>query len=210
MAAGLNGSSQALSIASTSAFAFSGDLTVAALVSLSGLNANTSASYVSDFRASGQTNNFTLGVINISGSGKMYGFGGGVDATGSTTLALNTTHSLVWRRSGTGVRYFANGLDNGGFTTSYSQSSSPCVIGARYTQAVEFVNGSIAEFAIWNAALSDSEIVALSRGFTPDQIRPQSIQFYAPLVRSFVDMRGGLTITNNNDATVATHLRIIT
>jgi len=75
---------------------------------------------------------------------------------------------------------------------------------------VLFLNGSIAEAAIWNAALTDAEIASLAAGFTPDQIRPQSLQFYAPLVRDLVDVRGGRTITNVNSATVATHPRIIT
>ena len=72
------------------------------------------------------------------------------------------------------------------------------------------MNGSIAEPAIWNVALTDAEIASLAAGFTPDQIRPQSLQFYAPLVRDLVDARGGRTITNVNSATVATHPRIIT
>jgi hypothetical protein len=43
---------------------------------------------------------------------------------------------------------------------------------------------------------------------TCDKIRPQSLVFYAPLVRNLVDTKGGLTITNNNSATVADHPRI--
>lgn len=76
-----------------------------------------------------------------------------------------------------------------------------------YTQ---YTNGQIAEPAIWNAALTDTEIASLAAGFTPDQIRPQSLQFYAPLVRDLQDVRGGLAITKNNSAIVAVHPRIIT
>jgi hypothetical protein len=57
--------------------------------------------------------------------------------------------------------------------------------------------------------LNSAEITALARGFTADQIRPQSLSFYAPLVRDLQDVRGGLAITNNNGATAATHPRII-
>lgn len=63
---------------------------------------------------------------------------------------------------------------------------------------------------MWNVALTDSENASLAAGFTPDQIRPQSLQFYAPLVRDLIDVRGGRTITNVNNATVAVHPRIIT
>jgi hypothetical protein len=68
----------------------------------------------------------------------------------------------------------------------------------------------VSEVGIWKAGLADAEITALASGFTADQIRPQSLSFYAPLVRNFQDVRGGLVITNNNGATVATHPRIIT
>jgi hypothetical protein len=39
-------------------------------------------------------------------------------------------------------------------------------------------------------------------------VRPQSLRFYAPLIRDLQDVRGGLTITNTNSATVANHPRV--
>lgn len=71
-----------------------------------------------------------------------------------------------------------------------------------------YFNGEIAEVGIWSAALSADEIASLSKGFACDRIRPQSLVFYAPLVRNLMDARGGLTITNTNSATVSTHPRI--
>jgi len=72
-----------------------------------------------------------------------------------------------------------------------------------------YLAGSIAETAIWNVELTAAEIASLAAGFTPDQIRPQSLQFYAPLIRNLADLRLGRTITNVNGATVSTHPRII-
>ena len=69
-------------------------------------------------------------------------------------------------------------------------------------------SGQVAEAAIWNVALTDAEVDALAHGFTPDQIRPQSLVFYTPLVRNIQDLKGGLTITNNNTATVSDHPRV--
>lgn len=71
-----------------------------------------------------------------------------------------------------------------------------------------FQDGGIAEVGIWNVALTAAEIASLAKGFTPDKIRPQSLRFYAPLIRNLQDVRGGLAITNNNAATVANHPRI--
>jgi len=71
-----------------------------------------------------------------------------------------------------------------------------------------FANGRVAESGIWNAALTAEEIASLAKGMTCDKVRPQSLVFYAPLVRDLLDAKGGLTITNNNSATVADHPRI--
>ena len=70
------------------------------------------------------------------------------------------------------------------------------------------MTGQMAEVGIWNVALTDAEIASLADGMTCDKVRPQSLVFYAPLVRELIDARGGLTITNNNTATVAAHTRV--
>ena len=72
----------------------------------------------------------------------------------------------------------------------------------------QYLNGLIAEVGVWNAALTADEIASLADGMTCDKVRPQSLVFYAPLVRDLVDVKGGLTITNNNTATVANHPRV--
>jgi hypothetical protein len=107
---------------------------------------------------------------------------------------------------------YINGGSSGVNTDTHSFSGSPdrLRVGALfYTSINSPINGIIAEAAIWNVALTADEIASLANGFTPDQIRPQSLRFYAPLVRNLQDLRGGLAITNNNAATVATHPRII-
>jgi hypothetical protein len=73
---------------------------------------------------------------------------------------------------------------------------------------VNYMRGLIAEVGIWNAALTAAEIASLAKGMTCDKVRPESLVFYAPLVRDLNDQKGGLTITNNNGATVASHPRV--
>jgi hypothetical protein len=70
------------------------------------------------------------------------------------------------------------------------------------------LDGRTAEVGIWNVALSATELSSLAKGMTCDKVRPQSLVFYAPLVRDLIDQKGGLAITNNNAATVANHPRI--
>jgi hypothetical protein len=81
-------------------------------------------------------------------------------------------------------------------------------IGSFQTAAGNFFNGQIAEVGIWTAALTTAEVASLAKGMTCDKVRPQSLVFYAPLVRDLIDAKGGLTITNNNTATVANHPRV--
>jgi hypothetical protein len=98
--------------------------------------------------------------------------------------------------------------------TSVTNTGDPAVnaikIGARYFSGSVggYHGGLIAEVGIWNAALTAEEIASLAKGMTCDKVRPQSLVFYAPLVRNLQDVRGGLTITNNNTATVANHPRV--
>ena len=82
-------------------------------------------------------------------------------------------------------------------------------IGARWNTTVgNFYSNDIAEVGVWNAALTAAEIASLADGMTCDKVRPQSLVFYAPLCRDLIDVKGGLTITNNNTATVANHPRV--
>jgi hypothetical protein len=70
------------------------------------------------------------------------------------------------------------------------------------------MNARVAEAAIWTAALTATEILSLNAGASPALVRPQSLVFYAPLIRDLQDVRGGLAITNNNGATVVDHPRV--
>ena len=78
-----------------------------------------------------------------------------------------------------------------------------------YAQSTpEYGNGRYSEIGVWHEPLTAAEIASLAKGMTCEKIRPQSLVFYAPLVRDINDQKGGLTITNNNAATVATHPRV--
>lgn len=78
-------------------------------------------------------------------------------------------------------------------------------IGRNVESSGNFLNGRIAEVGIWTAALSAAEVISLSNGFTPDQVRPESLAFYAPLVRNVQDVWGGLAITSFNSPPVIDH-----
>lgn len=62
----------------------------------------------------------------------------------------------------------------------------------------EYFTGDIAEVGIWDVDLTAAEILSLSKGVTPPNIRPGNLVFYAPLVRDDSagrDLVGGLSLT---------------
>lgn len=73
---------------------------------------------------------------------------------------------------------------------------------------VSHYSGSVADVGVWDAAINASEARSLSRGVACRLVRPQSLRFYAPLIRDLIDAARGLAITNNNSATVAVHPRV--
>jgi hypothetical protein len=121
------------------------------------------------------------------------------------------SHTCCIFQSATSRTCYANG---GSATTNTTNrgtqvTANSFVIAARYLTGIgAYMVGRIAEVGLWNVALTADEIASLADGMTCDKVRPQSLVFYAPLVRDLQDVRGGLTITNNNGATVANHPRV--
>jgi urease beta subunit len=145
-----------------------------------------------------------------NGSSDSYNFG-----TSNNVIPNNTwTHACVTWNTSTAVIYI-NGQNSASSSINqalnFGLTHSVC-LGARITitasTADRYFPGQLADIAAWNVNLTAAEIASLAKGMTPDKIRPQNLVFYAPLVRNLQDVRGGLTITNNNGATVANHPRV--
>ena len=149
---------------------------------------------------------------------------------GSTTAATVFTSTgwtaNTWNHAcGTGkitdsspFQEFAVYLNAGGKVTTATNVGAPSSawsltsIGSERSNGIihsgRHFDGLIAEAGIWNVALTDDEIASLAKGMTCNLVRPQSLVFYAPLIRDLQDVKGGLTLTNNNTATVADHTRV--
>jgi hypothetical protein len=127
--------------------------------------------------------------------------------------ANNWNHACGVFTSTSSRTSYLNGGNAGTNTTTATPSGVDRVrIAARFSSGTAglYLSGRLAEIGIWNAALTAAEVASLADGMTCDKVRPQSLVFYAPLVRDLQDVRGGLTITNNNTATVAVHPRVYT
>lgn len=68
--------------------------------------------------------------------------------------------------------------------------------------------GKLSDVALWSTDLNTDEIRSLSKGFSAKKIRPQSLEYYAPLTRDLIEYGGGLTITNNGSTPVTDNQRI--
>jgi hypothetical protein len=124
-------------------------------------------------------------------------------------IANTWTHAAgVWSGLNSRTAYINGGNSGTNSSTQSATTLTRSQIGANASAATNRMNGLIAEVGIWNVALTAEEIASLAKGMTCDKVRPQSLVFYAPLVRDIIDQKGGRTITNNNGATVATHTRV--
>jgi hypothetical protein len=140
---------------------------------------------------------------------------------GTTIINEQTISGSVWYSAGVtwssltaGVAYLDGSSANSSLSASGAvtlTSIDQILIATRKVSNTPgvFFDGNLADIALWNVALTDGEIASLAKGFKPTRIRPQSLVFYAPLIRNLQDTRGGRAITNNNAATVADHPRVI-
>ena len=134
----------------------------------------------------------------------------GLLASCDTTTGYTTNtwhHACAVATSNSNRTVFIDGGSSASSTTSQSITPTSIRIGA-FNLSQFPLDGRVAEVGIWNTDLTASEVLSLARGMTCAKVRPQSLVFYAPLVRNLQDVKGGLTITNNNSATVANHPRV--
>lgn len=143
------------------------------------------------------------------------------DAATSTTISTGTwNHGLATftvNGAGTGTASRTAYLNGGGSGTSSAEVTlmdglSILNIGSRMTGSAsrsEYFNGRIAEVAVWSAALTADDALALATGVSPRLVRPDKLWFYAPLIRDRVDLRQGIASTTGGSPTVDIHPRRI-
>ena len=159
-------------------------------------------------------------VIGISGGGlwraatraAVGGTATTINAFGSSATANEWTHLAGVFTSSSSRSVYAGGAVQGTVTTTIS-SIQPFV---RTTVAADVDGaaigthwgGLIAEVGVWSVALTADEIASLGKGVSCDQVRPQSLVFYAPLIRNIGDMARNIALSNVNTATAANHPRV--
>lgn len=124
-------------------------------------------------------------------------------------LANTWHHACGVFTSSTSRAAFIDGGSKGTNATSSSPSGMNRLrIGVRSATTLGlYLSGQVAEVGVWTAALTDDEVRALGLGISPRLVRPNSLVFYAPLIREVRDLARGGTVSNVNGGTVFAHPR---
>ena len=138
-------------------------------------------------------------------------------SSASRTVGVPPTNNVwihccgVYTTVGT-LQYYLNGSTAGVTNALASIAESTLnqfLIGARRAASIgAYMQGDVADVGIWNVALSVPVIETLAKGFSCRRVRPQSLQYYSPIVRNIQDVRAARAITNNGTATAAIHPRV--
>ena len=203
MAYDFNGTTQYVSAASAPATAV--PMTMACWFNADDITSNHVLIRVSD---GGTTNRLLLEANGAQAGDPVRARTGNQNASSATGFSASTWHHAAGVfTSSTSRRAFIDGV--GGTANTGTQAVTGLNATRIGNEAASYMNGRIAEAAIWNVDLSDAEIASLATGVRPSLVRPQNLVFYAPLVRDLVDYARGITLTNNNSATVDVHPRRI-
>jgi hypothetical protein len=114
------------------------------------------------------------------------------------------------------VLYYNNATYTGTTTINSFNTANTTLLGARYTSGsidLHF-DGKLADIAFWSVALTASEVAALYKGYSPQQIRPESLVAHYPCGglygRNSLDRwKSKLDLTDTNSPTYTDHPRII-
>lgn len=143
----------------------------------------------------------------VGAGGVTFGIG---DATtfddspaGATATVANVWQHFVGLKNGTGagsIKVYKGGTqDASGTSTRTIQNTAHALkFGTRVTDDIP-LDGKLAHIAMWNVALTDGEIGALSRGVSPLRVRPgPSLLGYWPLYGAAypeIDLKGASNAT---------------
>ena len=137
------------------------------------------------------------------------------NSTAGTVTATNTWyHCAGVYTSATSRTGYLDGVAGTANTTNLTPTSlDDTTIGASTFGSGSvgtYMDGQIAEAAIWNVALTAAEIASLAKGMSPLMVRPASLISYWPLVGNFspeIDLHGRLEMTVNG-TTASNHPRV--
>jgi hypothetical protein len=124
----------------------------------------------------------------VSGTGFYVATGGSATInysgviTGSATLSVGTWYHIALTTSGsTGNAYFSGASDGSSVVSAGSLNNGDHVAAGDQIGGGNYTNGSLADVAIWNVALSSSDIAKLAAGYRPVDVNSANLVLWWPL-----------------------------
>ncbi len=190
-------------------------LTLAAWCNVDTANAATSSQYFLSVGDVSSTDYMGIGYLGPSGAqpalAGYYDGTGTVSAQSTANMSYDTWHHVVgiFTSSSSRTVYLDGGNSNTESTakaavTPLDRISIGC---SADSTPYGYIDGRVAECAIWDAALDASEIAALADGISPESIRPGNLEFYAPLIRDDIAWWSGMDGSPNGTPDVYDHPR---
>jgi len=147
----------------------------------------------------GGSHAFFLGVNNAGQATAQInapGAGGFAQATSTAAIGAGTWHHIAGVYRGPALREaYVDGRGKGTDTTSVVPAGASRTELGRIAGFATYLDGALAEAAIWNHGLSEAELRGLALGVSPGLVRPGALVFYAPLVAGEdFDLVGGLRL----------------
>lgn len=168
-----------------------------------------------ELRASGDGDTFAINFLGATAGDPLtarstnQGVNTAEASTGASGIATGAWYQGGARWIDSGNRQvILNGSASGGTIIGVSASfPNNTYFGANNNGAGLFWNGDLAGLAVWDANLTDGEIVGHSRGIAARRIRPQSLRAYVPGVRSIQQLMSAGAAVTATGTTPADHHR---
>lgn len=152
---------------------------------------------------------YRLGKNNSTNEIMAYSYAGTGDWAASTATPSADTwfHACAVFGTSTYRAAYLNGGNKGTQTDASSPTGMDRTSIGRAGDSTPgyYINGRVAEAAIWTAALSDAEVAILALGWPSNKVRPASLAGYWPLLRNDNDCFGDLNMTAYGSPTWADH-----
>lgn len=139
-----------------------------------------------------------IDILSDAGAGQVI-----TRSTAGTTTGVYH-HACAVIASATSRTVYLDGGNSATTTTSVNPTVDTFNV-ARWRES-DFFAGDCAEAALWTVALTADDVAALAKGISPLLVRPQSLRFYAPLIRETLDLKG-VAITSSG-STGTDHPRV--
>lgn len=214
MARGFDGSSSYFKVGSAVVSGY--PFTMAAWVRSNSITVNQTVISISDDTVGTQQHGLELAGTVAGDPVRAFSVAGTAQrATTTTGFSASTWHHAAGVfTSATDRAAFIDGGSKGTNATSRAPSGLNATDLGRNGDSTPdgFFDGSIAEAAVWNVALTDAEIAILALGYSALLVRPGALVAYWPLLgrhTNEIDVRGGNTVTPTGSPTTQDHCRVI-